>query len=80
MSTADAAQIDEYVPIADARTGLPESLQGIFWMDGNPLPDKVVSFAASTWDAENRRTSIKVYGEGIWSWPWWERGGNMGSI
>ncbi len=61
-------QADQYMPVANDRTGLPASLQGLFWMDGNPLPDKLVSFGSSTWDAASRTTRIKVYDEGIWSW------------
>ena len=63
-----SSSADAFMPIAGPRTGLPASLQGLFWMDGNPLPDKLVSFGASSWDAATRTTRIKVYDEGIWSW------------
>ncbi len=67
--------IDQYLTIASAATGTPENLQGLWWMDGNPLADEVVSFAGLDFeeiieDGElvGYRTEIPVYDEGIWSW------------
>lgn len=61
-------EIDKHMPIADGSNGIPEALQGLWWMDGNPLADEVVSFGASTWDPASRTTRIQVYGERVWSW------------
>ncbi len=55
------------VPGSDA-DGLPERLQGIFWMDGNPLPDELISFANSNWNEEEKTLAIKVYSNDVWSW------------
>ena len=55
------------VPGSDA-DGLPERLQGIFWMDGNPNPDELISFANSNWNEEDKTLAIKVYGPDVWSW------------
>jgi hypothetical protein len=59
---------DQAMIVGDGSTGIPPALQGLWWMDGNPLADKIVSFGASPWNDETHQTSIVVYGEGIWSW------------
>ncbi len=65
VASSDA---DQYMPVADGRNGIPDILQGIWWMDGNPLPDELLSFGLTTWDVANRKTTIDVYGEHIWTW------------
>ncbi len=62
------------VPGTDA-TGTPENLQGLWWMNGNPLADEVVSFAGVKWeevleDGEvvGYTGALPVYDEGVWSW------------
>lgn len=67
--------IDQYLTIGSDATGTPENLQGLWWMDGNPLADEVVSFAGTSFeeiieDGElvGYRTEIPVFDEGIWSW------------
>lgn len=47
-------------------TNLPEVLQGIFFMDGNPFPEDCMTFN-STWDAENRTLKFKVFGLQQWT-------------
>jgi hypothetical protein len=64
----DSADADRVLIVGDGSTGIPPALQGLWWMDGNPLADKIVSFGASPWDDETHQTNIVVYGEGIWSW------------
>jgi hypothetical protein len=64
----DSADADRVMIVGDGSTGIPPALQGLWWMDGNPLADKLVSFGASPWNANTHQTSIVVYGEGIWSW------------
>ncbi|WP_437581389.1 hypothetical protein [Sorangium sp. So ce887] len=61
-------QVDREMLLAGPSSGIPEALQGLFWMDGNPLPDEVISLGGSTWDAGTSTTRIHVYGERIWSW------------
>lgn len=41
-------------------TDLPAILQGIFFMDGNPLPDDCITFYNLPWDAETRSIVIPV--------------------
>jgi hypothetical protein len=47
-------QVDQEMIIAGESSGIPEVLQGLWWMDGNPLPDEVISLGGSTWDPETR--------------------------
>ncbi|WP_437321563.1 hypothetical protein [Sorangium sp. So ce385] len=61
-------RVDREMLVAGPSSGIPEALQGLFWMDGNPLPDEVVSLGGSVWDAETSTTRIHVYGERVWSW------------
>lgn len=76
FDTADRYQLvafasedaDQVMTIGDGSTGIPPALQGLWWMDGNPLADKLVSFGASPWSPDTGQTSIVVYGEAIWSW------------
>ncbi|MBC7532018.1 MAG: hypothetical protein H7318_10600 [Oligoflexus sp.] len=68
-------EIDTHlVPGSDA-TGTPEALQGLWWMNGNPLADEVLSFASAQWsdievDGEvvGHQALIPVFDQGIWSW------------
>lgn len=63
-----AADIDQVLIPADQTSGLPEKLHGLWWMDGNPVADEVVSFGLSTWDENKLRTEVPVYASGNWSW------------
>jgi hypothetical protein len=68
LESFDSADVDAEVIVGDGSTGLPEALQGLWWMDGNPLPDKVLTFGASPWDPVQRTTRIVVYDDGVWTW------------
>ncbi|MCX6129895.1 MAG: hypothetical protein NTX25_12650 [Proteobacteria bacterium] len=75
LVTVPHSDIDSYMRIGNSANGTPEKLQGLWWMDGNPLPDEVVSFAGAKWQKsyENGQlvgyeTYIAVYQQGIWSW------------
>lgn len=61
-------ELDQYMLPGSAADGLPEVLQGLFWMDGNPNPDELISFANSDWNEAEKTASIKVYDADIWSW------------
>jgi hypothetical protein len=67
--------IDQYLTPATEEMGIPKNLQGLFWMDGNPLADEVVSFASAHFipieengQIQGYEAWIPVYDEGIWSW------------
>lgn len=52
---------------ADKPTDLPEVLQGVFFMDGNPLPDDCITMYDSPWDAQNLILSLQVFGTRKWT-------------
>jgi hypothetical protein len=60
--------IDQQMAIANGSNGVPAALNGLWWMDGNPLPDKVVSFANAKWNEDERLATIEVYSDRVWSW------------
>lgn len=69
------SEIDTYMTIASDATHTPKNLQGLWWMDGNPIPDEVISFATAEWRDIVRfgrvighEAKIPLFGEGIWSW------------
>jgi hypothetical protein len=45
----------------------PDALKGVWWMDGNPMPDSLVSFANADWDPIAKEVTIKVFGSNNWS-------------
>ena len=69
-------EIDRHIPIGSDQTQTPVNLQGLWWMDGNPLADKIVSFATvrftdvknSAGETIGHRTTLPVYDQGVWSW------------
>ncbi|MBC7658268.1 MAG: hypothetical protein H7249_01015 [Chitinophagaceae bacterium] len=68
-------QVDTHMAIGSDATNTPPNLQGLWWMDGNPLADEVVSFASTSWSdtVENGQivahtAVIPVYDQGIWAW------------
>lgn len=61
-------EVDREMLVAGGSSGFPGLLQGLWWMDGNPLPDELLSLGGSTWNPETRTTRIQVYGERVWSW------------
>jgi hypothetical protein len=48
-------------------TDLPAILTGIFFMDGNPLPDYCITFYNLDWDSQNRTLLLPVSGPRQWS-------------
>lgn len=68
-------RVDEFLTIGSDDTSTPPSLQGLWWMDGNPASDEVLSFAGATFSpieddgkVVGYEALIPVYEEGIWSW------------
>lgn len=53
--------------ISTQETGLPATLQGVFFMDGNPLPDTCMTMYNVAWDAENLSLFIPVSGRLQWN-------------
>ncbi|AFY58435.1 hypothetical protein Riv7116_6079 [Rivularia sp. PCC 7116] len=48
-------------------TNLPSVLKGVFFMDGNPLPDDCITMYNLEWDAENNTLSLPVFGQIQWT-------------
>ena len=46
---------------------LPGVLEGIFFMDGNGLPDYCLTMQSSEWNADNLTLLLRVYDPVIWS-------------
>ncbi len=68
------ADIGKYQIAGSSLTGTPRDLQGIWWMDGNPLPDETVSFA--TVDFNEARPLFPVFGVNTFSWHTGDGGEN----
>jgi hypothetical protein len=75
LTSAPHTEIDQFLTVGSEATGTPENLQGLWWMDGNPLADEVVSFASAQYEKTYEdgefigwTVTIPVYDEGIWSW------------
>ncbi len=67
--------IEEYMVAGSNDTNTPANLQGLWWMNGNPLADEIVSFASADFtdivkDGEvvGHEAYIPVYDQGVWSW------------
>ena len=48
-------------------TDLPSILKGVFFMDGNPLPDDCITMYNLEWDAQNNTVSLPVFGQLQWT-------------
>lgn len=46
---------------------LPEVLQGIFFMDGNVLPDDCLTMYSSDWNADQLTLLLRVFDPVIWT-------------
>ena len=49
------------------RAELPEVLQGIFFMDGNVLPDDCFTMYSSDWNADQLTLLLRVFDPVIWT-------------
>ncbi|MBM4251830.1 MAG: hypothetical protein FJ146_07645 [Deltaproteobacteria bacterium] len=58
--TFPRAEVGSFQKAGSNLTGTPSELQGIWWMDGNPLSDETVSFA--TVDFGQERPLLPVFG------------------
>ncbi len=75
FSIIEPGDIDQVLRIGSDATGTPPALQGLWWMDGNPLPDEVVSFAGAEFseivqngEVVGHHVVINTTDEGVWSW------------
>ncbi|KAI8619731.1 lipoxygenase [Chytriomyces sp. MP71] len=47
---------------------VPAQWHGVFYTDGNPLPDELCSIANGSWHEGEDAYYLPVYGPGIWGW------------
>ncbi len=67
--------VDAHLVPGSDKSETPDSLQGLWWMDGNPLPDEVVSMAGAKFTpvledgrVVGHEAYLPVYDEGVWTW------------
>ncbi|OUL24995.1 hypothetical protein BV372_28295 [Nostoc sp. T09] len=53
--------------LAIAQTNLPTPLKGVFFMDGNPLPDDCITMYNLEWDAQNLSLVLPVFAPVQWT-------------
>jgi hypothetical protein len=53
--------------ISIKQTNLPSVLKGVFFMDGNPLPDTCITMYNLEWDTQNRTLVLPVFGPLQWT-------------
>ncbi|HYX18933.1 MAG TPA: hypothetical protein VE944_32205 [Nostoc sp.] len=49
------------------QTNLPSVLQGVFFMDGNPLPDTCITMYNLEWDTQNRTLVLPIFAPLQWT-------------
>eukprot|EP00959_Pyramimonas_sp_CCMP1952_P245008 5120562-Pyramimonas_sp.AAC.1 len=50
-------------------TECPEDLQGVFWMDGNSIPEELACLSYAAWDEHNQTFLLnKVNGNCSWTY------------
>lgn len=59
-------QIEKYMPLGADIPGLPASIQGIWWMDGNP-GGLLVSLGSAHWDPITHTATLRMMGQGSYS-------------
>jgi len=66
-------QIDQHITLGTAdNIAIPASvntyMRGVFYMEGNPLSDEVLSLAGGKWVESEQAYYLNVYDQNIWSW------------
>ena len=59
------AEVASFQVAGSSLTGTPPELQGIWWMDGNPIPDETVTFAGV--DFSQEKPLLPVFGSNNFS-------------
>ena len=60
--------------LAGKRPEVPEVLRGVFFMDGNPLPEDCGTFQGLDWNAETRTVAVPMFGHLQWTYEDSSRG------
>ena len=53
--------------LADKTTEIPEILQGVFFMDGNPFPDDCLTLQGAEWNASSLTLVVQVFAPFQWT-------------
>lgn len=61
-ATFSPEDISRAIPFLNPSRDFPEELQGIWWMDGNPLADENISFSQANWLPKENVVVLKIYG------------------
>jgi hypothetical protein len=56
------------LPLFNKNNGFPDHLQGIWWMNGNPIPEILLTFANTKWDNEKKISYLKPNDPFSWTW------------
>lgn len=65
---ADQAAVTMYENLHGKTEGLPEKLQGVFWMSDNMLPDLMMAFDGSRFEPDRRVLTLQYGAPYNWSW------------
>jgi len=65
---ADQAAAIMYDKLHGKTEGLPQKLQGVFWMSDNALPDLMTVFDGSSFDPASRVITLRYGAPYNWSW------------
>jgi len=68
---ADEAAEMMYEKLHGKTEGLPEKLQGVFWMSGNCLPDLMMAFDGSSFNPDKRIVTLHYGAPYNWTWSAW---------
>lgn len=69
LGSIEKKQLDDIATwmVSIEQTDLPDVLKGVFFMDGNPLPDYCITFYNLKWDHQTQSLVLPVYGPVQWS-------------
>jgi hypothetical protein len=69
LGAIEKQQLDDIATwmVVIEETDLPDILKGVFFMDGNPLPDYCITFYNLKWETQTQSLALPVYGPFQWS-------------
>ncbi|MEQ8997772.1 MAG: hypothetical protein RID53_14865 [Coleofasciculus sp. B1-GNL1-01] len=76
MVTSETRQLNDIATWMrqDRETDLPDILQGVFFMDGNPLADDCCTLEGGQWNANSRTLFLPVFAPFQWTFQVSEQG------
>ena len=52
----------------NTQPGFPEELKGVWWMNGNFVPETLATFSDAKWDQKEKALTFNPGGPGNWAW------------